>query len=433
MGTKIIKENENLKLNGNTSFVGNILMDFIYRDFSELSEEIKNCIEIFFNESKVFLDKTILKDKLDKFLNNSSFIESILEFQIISLAEKHYEKYINSNTTNNNVSEILKYGTFRKFKNSKGTINNSFKKKVSKNLKQKKIKNPNRTINNSFLYEVAMILKSLPHLQDHFYEAVNICLNTDHKILKDYSLAERLNYYSSFEVNIFKDFSYFASYNEVFVPDSDINLENDIILYNNAEKTFCLPTNTDVQSRLNKPKYDKKSKKIIDNIKNYNLIYNYSPNHNDNLKLVKVLDFNNLISLLFYCFNILIEYNQQYHVKECKLCNKMFITANKSKLYCDNIFGNKGKPCSKIGRRLIHKINQDEIYESYMKIYKRLDNRNYNRDKIAFNDYKNLYTDYKNNKISELQIKEIINFFDNLSENTYDEEILNKLLKELKI
>lgn len=408
MGKKIIKENENLKLNGNTSFVGNILMDFIYRDFSELSEKIKNCIENFFNDSKVFLDKTILKDKLDKFLNNSSLIESILEFQIISLAEKHYEKYISS-TTNNNVSEILKSGTFRKSKNSKGTINNSF------------------------LYEVAMILKSLPHLQDHFYEAVNICLNTDHKILKDYSLAERLNYYSSFEVNIFKDFSYFASYNEVFVSDSDINLENDIILYNNAEKTFCLPTNTDVQSRLNKPKFDEDESKVIDSFKNYNLIYGYPPKHNKNLKLVKVLDFNNLISLLFYCFNILLEYNQEYHVKECKLCHTMFITTNKSKLYCDNIFGNEEKPCSKIGRSFIHKTTQDEIYKSYMKVYKRLNNRTYNRDKIAFNDYNNLYKDYKNNKISELQIKEIINFFDNLSANTYDEENLKKLLKELKI
>lgn len=407
----IVEKNNNCSLiyNGINYPLEKILIDFVYYDYKTFLNKSSLLILKYFKKS--FKTKYIedLQNKLINISDKNSLSSIILIYEVIGILKKYKLDFVSKMIFTN----IPKIKSYKKITDSK--------------IKKYTIKFDLNYTENEALVEIRKLFTSIYSLQDHFYEALNICLNKSHKSLENYTIAERISYYYNFNINILKNGSDVANYIE-FVLTSDIiekhnDFSNSLYVGNNID-IFKKSPSTDVISRINKPSFSQDNKKILNARKNYTLPS--LPHQNKNIRTVSLIQFNNLIGLLLYCFNQMVLNPNKIFVKECQLCKRLFATRNSRILYCDRIFGNTGKTCrSGIGRRFNNRNNRDSNTNIYYKINKRLQARNniYKNNTQAYNNLENYFTLYKNNKITSSIFKQILNLYDKLKTNCSLEDI----------
>lgn len=328
-------------------------------------------------------------------------------------------------------------------------------------------------------------LKRFTHLQDFYYEAINLCFNINHEKLKKYTINQRISFYynSPSGLNVIRDFTKYTSYTEKYVIHSlnkdipkDFNKtpETCLELFDNDTYFSCVintkikdikkleqlyyslvsslnyidetPT-TDFMSRKMKTTYDEKENKIIYSLKkDYNITL---PNNliklNDSLiDIYKTIEFNNVLSLCNYEFNKLLEFRDNIIIKECKICKKLFITTDSRKEYCDNKFTSSkyNGVCSdeNVGKKIAEKINKSPLDMKTSKILRRLKDRSKSNtnnilknDTNALQDFQDIKKLYDKSVISKTNYEKILDFFDDLKPYIYNQEMLTNFCKENNI
>lgn len=330
-------------------------------------------------------------------------------------------------------------------------------------------------------------LKRFTHLQDFYYEAINLCFNINHEKLKKYTINQRISFYynSPSGLNVIRDFTKYTSYTEKYVIHSlnkdipkDFNKtpETCLELFDNDNDTYFsrvintkikdikkleqlyyslvsslnyideTPT-TDFMSRKMKTTYDEKENKIIYSLKkDYNITL---PNNliklDDSLiDIYKTIEFNNVLSLCNYEFNKLLEFRDNIIIKECKICKKLFITTDSRKEYCDNKFTSSkyNGVCSdeNVGKKIAEKINKSPLDIKTSKILRRLKDRSKSNtnnilknDTNALQDFQDIKKLFDKSVISKTNYEKILDFFDTLKPYIYNQKMLIDYCIENKI
>lgn len=401
MGLKIINKYNCLEYKNKKYKYGELLLSFIYKDYSEVIEYLDKKLKIINSVEKY----SALIEILDEIINNNSFkkISTFKDdpFCLLLLYELHKIKlFLDENILNLDKDNIAKQQ----------------------------------------IEEIDKIIFKFKNLQNIFYRAIDVCLNNSHLVLNKLSRDNRLNIYYNlpYEPNIFKNVFDNSLLGEIFIPENDIkNLNQELLSEKHFDEKYDLyefkPDNYD--SRLNETTYDVTNHSI-----NYTKPKNYYFNMEDTFhkqEYIKVLDFGNVFSLCLFEFNKLVE-DKNVTVRECKLCKKFFVTTVKSKKeYCDNIFKQYNKPCSdpSVGAKIFFEINNanNNSLKLYYRIYKRLDNRPSDNihDKEALHILKKCYQSFYKNEISINEFNLILDEFNILKPNTFDMKLLTNKAKSI--
>lgn len=116
-------------------------------------------------------------------------------------------------------------------------------------------------------------------------------------------------------------------------------------------------------------------------------------------------------------FEIFKVIQNNFVIKKCNNCGKLFIPLKSDKIYCDNIYLNTGKTCSEIGANKKHqeKMSSSLILKEHQREYKRMYGLHYNNIKK--------FTEAKFKKWSK-QARKL--------RDSYTDDKLEKFKKELK-
>lgn len=412
MGYKIIENGNYLEINKKNFDFNNLLLNFIYKDYSEFLNYVNNSAQVF---EKI----------LDTDLNNKTTYNTIRNF-----FENIYKNnpYIKEDKYKDDPFFFLFLYEFYILDDK---INFSYSLET-------------------IIYEIKKIISGLVNLQDLYFEAINLCFNESHAVLSKYSIEERIDYYSNlpYGINVIKNSPYKSSFSSGFICIENESKLNEF-LFDSEENFICddiqlLSTSTYVESRKNFATYDEKEKTISYSheptyyVPNNQILMNLNNKVYTTKTLIHVLEFNNVFSLCSFLFFKMIENYKSFSIKECQLCRKLFSKSTKSlKIYCDNIFSTTNKKCSdkNIGPKIILKIkNRNNNLESfYFKIYKRICRRPYRLDREALDVLKLARKSYNNKIISSEEYDNILKFFDNLHPNSYTFDLVpNELQETLK-
>ena len=392
MGLKIIDTKKSIKVGASEYKYGQLLLYFIYTDYPSL---LKNYYNEFSNE-RTFFNNTLFDDERFK---------KDLFFQLI-LFEVY--KIYNSSDASVTFENIIK--------------------EVS-----------NKIFN----------------LQDLYYEALNICFNKSHKLLGNYSINARLDYYSNLPlgINALTHLSNNTSYSENYILTDDISDLNKN-LFNTEENYFdddltTYPPSTEIDSRLDIISYNDNELYHTEN-KSYSL-----PNNEVLVKLkdktykekqlVKVINLNSLLDLCSFEFFKLLENRDIFTIQECKLCRKLFIKPSTSKKeYCDNILTSDNpafnKPCSakNVGNKIISELNikTNNSLKLYETIYKRFDmratrNSNSKKELEVLNILKKSKVAFKNKLISLSEFNYLLEEFNTLKPLSFNKDTLTDKMKSI--
>ena len=435
MGLKIIDNNKelSLQLNNIKYSYGELLVSFIYTNYTpiikfikttydnlkikELWEEIQKTnpmpkeLEKLIVKTNTSDSENLQKIKIDLYNSLDSFFNTVI-YKNIYLNDKKYQ--------NDMFLKLFIYEFFILY----NKLN-----KVEFNFEE-------------ILNGIDKIIYKISNLQDLYYEAINICFNASHVLLKKYDVDTRLNIYANmpYSVNAIKHFYKSSHMLECYLPMSALdNLNKKIFNYEDNyqdEDIDLYSPSTDVMSRKDTVKYDSKKNKIIHTYpKNYNL----AP---DNLKkcekYIKVIEFDSLLSLCNFLFFKLIDCKSSFTIQECGLCQKLFYKKKTSaKIYCDNIFTN-GKRCSdkNVGAKISQKVKDknSQLDKKYNSIYQRLFKRE-NDDPFepreTLSDFKKFRKAFKKNIITLDEFSTILKYYDKLDKRIYSTENLPQNLMKI--
>lgn len=395
MGLKIIDTKKSIKVNGTEYKYGQLLLYFIYTDYPSLLKYYYSK----YSTEKTFFNNTLFEDERFK---KDPFFQLIL-FEV-------YKIY--------NSSDIS-----IRFEDLDQTLE-------------------------ELLYKIS-------NLQDLYYEALNICFNKSHKLLGNYSINARLDYYSNLPlgINALTHLSNNTSYSENYILTDNISdLNKD--LFDSEENYFdddltTYPPSTEVESRLDIISYNNSELHHTKN-KSYSLPDNEVLSRLTNKtykekQLIKVINLNSLLDLCSFEFFKLLENKDTFIIQECKLCKKLFIKPSSSKKeYCDNILTSENpvfnKPCSSknVGNKIISELNTktNNSLKLYEKIYKRLDmratrNSSSKKELEVLNILKKSKTAFKNKQISLSEFNYLLEEFNTLKPLSFNKDTLTDKMKSI--
>lgn len=101
----------------------------------------------------------------------------------------------------------------------------------------------------------------------------------------------------------------------------------------------------------------------------------------NNIEVQEVFELDNSEDQIrFEIFKVI---QNNFVIKKCNNCGKLFIPLKSDKIYCDNIYLNTGKTCSEIGANKKHqeKMSSSLILKEYQREYKRMYGLHYNNIK----------------------------------------------------
>lgn len=101
----------------------------------------------------------------------------------------------------------------------------------------------------------------------------------------------------------------------------------------------------------------------------------------NNIEVQEVFELDNSEDQIrFEIFKVI---QNNFVIKKCNNCGKLFIPLKSDKIYCDNIYLNTGKTCSEIGASKKHKekISDSLILKEFQREYKRMYGLHYNNSK----------------------------------------------------
>ena len=135
----------------------------------------------------------------------------------------------------------------------------------------------------------------------------------------------------------------------------------------------------------------------------------------NNIEVQEVFELDNSEDQIrFEIFKVI---QNNFVIKKCNNCGKLFIPLKSDKIYCDNLYFNTGKTCSEIGANKKHqeKMSSSLILKEYQREYKRMYGLHYNNIKR--------FTEAKFKKWSK-EAREL--------RGKYKDEQIDKFKKELK-
>lgn len=135
----------------------------------------------------------------------------------------------------------------------------------------------------------------------------------------------------------------------------------------------------------------------------------------NNIEVQEVFELDNSEDQIrFEIFKVI---QNNFVIKKCNNCGKLFIPLKSDKIYCDNLYLNTGKTCSEIGANKKHqeKMSSSLILKEYQREYKRMYGLHYNNIKR--------FTEAKFKKWSK-EAREL--------RGKYTDEQIDKFKKELK-
>lgn len=101
----------------------------------------------------------------------------------------------------------------------------------------------------------------------------------------------------------------------------------------------------------------------------------------NNIEVEEVFELDNSEDQIrFEIFKVI---QNNFVIKKCNNCGKLFIPLKSDKIYCDNLYSNTGKTCSEIGANKKHqeKMLSSLILKEYQREYKRMYGLHYNNIK----------------------------------------------------
>ena len=133
----------------------------------------------------------------------------------------------------------------------------------------------------------------------------------------------------------------------------------------------------------------------------------------NNIEVQEVFELDNVEKQIrFELFKII---QNNFVIKKCNNCGKLFIPLKSDKIYCDNLYSNTGKTCSEIGANKKHqeKMSSSLILKEYQREYKRMYGLHYNnikkfteaKFKKWSKDARELRKKYTDKQIEEFKIK----------------------------
>ena len=465
MGFKIINDKNLLKINEKNFKNGELLLNFIYKDYSPVLSYINQKLITLHlvNESSSHISSALNCDYSEKELNLEHVLQLILSAyehtsNSKSIQYSDISQLLNSNSQDNcictfdNLSDFFNEIIYKNpyLKDTAYSKDPFFMIFIYEFFKlYSNLSDENARLQNT-LSDIKKIIYKLPNLQDLYYEAINICFNKSHKTLKDFPFSARLEYYINlpYGINALQHLSLNSQFSKGIVLGNASSLNENLfdIDENYLDMNIEIyPPSTDVESRLDNVYYKASSKSLIHSKgKNYGIPSNkilkkLHENKYEPQEIINVFDFNNLLALCSFEFFNMIAYESDFSIQECKLCRKMFMKNPKSKKeYCQNLissdsnsFNNKSCCEKNVGNKIISKLNakSNPKKKSYDRIYKRLERRGSQRDLKAFKDFKNFHKLFSNGSISNDEYKLILEEFDGLKTNTYNKENLPENIK----
>ena len=465
MGFKIINDKNSLRINEKNFKYGELLLNFIYKDYSPVLSYIKQkLIDLHLvDETSSHLSGLLNCGKAEKALELQDELQLILSenkhnSNHKSIQHSDMSQLLNSNTHSNCActfeslsdffNEIIYNNPYLNEDNYKADpffilfMYEFFK--LYSNLSYENVQGT--------LSDIKKLLFKLPNLQDLYYEAINICFNQSHKTLNRFSFTARLEYYANlpYGINTIQHLSNNTQFSEHIILGDEAGLNKNLfnIEENYLDTNFEIyPPSTDVDSRLDNVYYKVSSKSLIHSKhKNYNapsnkILKNLYENKYEPQEIINVFDFNNLLALCSFEFFNMIAHESDFSIQECKLCGKMFMKNPKSKKeYCQNLifsdsnsFNNKSCCEKNVGNKIISELNakSNQMEKCYNIIYKRLDRRGSQKDRNAFKDLKYFYRLFYNGSIPNDEFQLILKEFDALKTNTYKRENLPENIKAI--
>lgn len=409
MGLKIIDTKKSIKVNSTEYKYGQLLLYFIYTDYPAL---LKYYYSKYSTKETLYLP---LLDYFSKYSNKETF------FNNSTFEDERFKK--------DPFFQLMLFEVYKIYNNSDASV--------------------------TFEDIINEVSNKIFNLQDLYYEALNICFNKSHKLLGNYSINARLDYYSNLPIgiNALTHLTNSTSYSENYILIDNISDLNKNLF--NSEKNYfdddlsTYPPSTEVESRLDIISYNNSELHHTKN-KSYSL-----PNNEvlsklidktyTEKQLVKVINLNSLLDLCSFEFFKLLENKDTFIIQECKLCKKLFIKPSTSKKeYCDNILtsDNKAfnKPCSakNVGNKIISELNTktNNSLKLYEKIYKRLDmratrNSSSKKELEVLNILKKSKTAFKDKQISLSEFNYLLEEFNTLKPLSFNINTLSDKMKSI--
>lgn len=147
----------------------------------------------------------------------------------------------------------------------------------------------------------------------------------------------------------------------------------------------------------------------------------------NNIEVQEVFELDNTEDQIrFEIFKVI---QNNFVIKKCNNCGKLFIPLKSDKIYCDNLYSNTGKTCSEIGANKKHqeKMSSSLILKEYQREYKRMYGLHYNNTKKfteakfkkwskEARELRSKYTDEQIEKFRK-ELKELSNLYFNIDKN----------------